>query len=387
MGNCSKFKITMKNSVTLGLFGSYDKNYTSNKLIETGLIENNVRLIEFNSSIPVTRLDQKNEMNWMNLITRVIRKYKVYIEVIKNRKKLTEVDAIYVGYPGHFDVLMAYPIAKLFRKKLIFNPLLIFFTGFSEEQGILTKKSLMGRIIKLGETVVYNACDMVFADTPFQEKYLMRDFNVAKEKLRVLPIGANDRYYKYTPYTNLSKKINVCYYGLYSPVHGVEHIIEAARILKDNKDIKFIFVGIGQTFKASFERAKKLKLTNVEFFYDVPMEKHPAIIEKADIFLGFLQKHPTVDRVIPNKIYQGLALGKVVLTADAPVTRSIFTHRKNMYFCKPSDPEDLVKAIVDLQTHPNLRKEIADNGYALYKKEFTPKAVGRKLIQFVQEIL
>ena len=142
MGNCSKFKITMKNSVTLGLFGSYDKNYTSNKLIETGLIENNVRLIEFNSSIPVTRLDQKNEMNWMNLITRVIRKYKVYIEVIKNRKKLTEVDAIYVGYPGHFDVLMAYPIAKLFRKKLIFNPLLIFFTGFFiwQEYGFFRKK-------------------------------------------------------------------------------------------------------------------------------------------------------------------------------------------------------------------------------------------------------
>jgi len=101
----------------------------------------------------------------------------------------------------------------------------------------------------------------------------------------------------------------------------------------------------------------------------------------------FMLQQTQVDRVIPNKIYQGQALGKVVLTADAPVTRSIFTHRKNMYFCKPSDPEDLVKAIVDLQTHPELRKEIADNGYALYKKEFTPKAVGRKLIQFVQEIL
>ena len=58
-----------------------------------------------------------------------------------------------------------------------------------------------------------------------------------------------------------------------------------------------------------------------------------------------------------------------------------------MYFCQPSNPKDLVKAILDLQSNPKLRKEIADNGYALYKKEFTPKAVGKKLIEFVQEIL
>ena len=376
-----------KEKISICLFGTYDRNYTSNKLILQGLKENNIDVVEINAHTPVTRLDSQKEMTWIKLIVRIARKYRIITEIVKNYKAFKKVDAIYVGYPGHFDVLIAYPIAKIFGKKLVFNPLLIFYTGFSEEQGILKKTTLMGKVLKGGETLIYNLCDMVFADTPFQEKYLIRDYKVAKEKLRVLPIGADDRYYKYTPYTNLGKKINVVYYGLYSPVHGVEHIIEAARILRNNKDVKFTFVGIGQTFKANYERAKKLKLPNVEFFHDVPMEKHPAIIQKADIFLGFLQKHPTVDRVIPNKIYQGQALGKVVLTADAPVTRSIFTHKQNMYFCQPSNPKDLVKAILDLQSNPKLRKEIADNGYALYKKEFTPKAVGKKLIEFVQEIL
>ena len=380
-------KIIRKAKISVCLFGTYDRNYTSNKLILQGLKENDIEVVEINAHTPVTRLDSPSEMTWIKLVGRIARKYRIVTEIIKNYKAFKKVDAIYVGYPGHFDVLIAYPIAKIFAKKLVFNPLLIFFTGFSEEQGILKKTSLLGKILKSGETLIYNLCDLVFADTPFQEKYLSKDFKVPQKKLRVLPIGADDKYYRYTPYKNLSKKINVVYYGLYSPIHGVEHVIEAARLLRNNKNIKFTFVGIGQTFKVNYERAQKLKLPNVEFFYDVPMEKHPAIIEKADIFLGFLQKHPTVDRVIPNKIYQGLALSKVVLTADVPVTRSIFTHKKNMYFCQPSDPKDLVKAVVDLQTNPKLRKEIADNGYALYKKEFTPKAVGKKLIEFVQEII
>ena len=215
----------------------------------------------------------------------------------------------------------------------------------------------------------------------------MRDFKVPEEKLRILPIGADDKYYQYTPYINLTKVINVVYYGLYSPIHGVEHIIEAANILRNDKNIKFTFVGIGQTFKTNFEWAKKLKLKNIDFLYDVPMEKHPAIIQKADIFLGFLQKHPSVYRIIPNKIYQGLALGKAIITADSPVIRSIFTHKKNIYLCKPSDPKDFAKAIIDLKRYPRLRKKIAENGHNLYKKQFTPKAVSEKLVKFIEGIL
>lgn len=369
------------------MFGTYDRNYTSNKLVIQGLQENHIPLLELNAHTPVTRLDNPREMSWVKLLGRILRKYKIFIEIAKRFNQLQSVNAIYVGYPGHFDVLVAYPIAKLLHKKLVFNPLLIFYTGFTEEQGILRKNSLLAKILRAGESLVYNLCDVVFADTPFQKDYLMKVFNVPEKKIRVLPIGADDRYYRYTPYTNKTKTINVVYYGLYSPIHGVEHIIEAANMLRDKKDITFTFVGNGNTFKENFERAKTLGLKNVTFHYDVPVEKHPAIIQKTDIFFGFLQNHPTVDRVIPNKIYQGLALGKTIITADAPVIRSVFTDKKNVYLCKPSDPKDLARAILDLQVHPALRMTIAENGYALYRKKFTPRVLGKRLAEYVNEVL
>lgn len=386
-GNYIKGSYSMK-KITVCFFGTYDKTYTSNKMIIKGLEENGVKVVEINSHIKVTKLTTVNEMSLLQIVKRVLRKYKIIIEIIKNFNLFLKTDLIYVGYPGHVDVFFAYPIAKLFRKKLVFNPLLIIYNGFADEQGILNKKSIFGKAVKILESTCYKLCDLVFADTSFQYDHLKKDFNIPANKLRILSLGADDADYKYTPYENTKeKKVHVVYYGLYSPVHGVEHIVEAANILRNDKDIRFSFVGQGNTFEKNYKRAQDLKLSNITFHRDVYEIKNLPILQSADIFLGFLQKHPTVDRVIPNKVYQGLALGRVVLTADSPITRSVFVSGKDAYLCKPSDPKALANAIVKLKNNPKLRTMIALNGYNLYKNKFTPYAVGKQLITYISEIL
>ena len=357
-------------------------------MILKGFEENNIDVTEVNAFIKVTKLTTTQEMSSLQIIKRVLKKYRIVTEIIKNFKAFSKTDVIYVGYPGHVDVFFAYPIAKLFGKKLVFNPLLIVYNGFADEQGILKKKSVLGRAIKTVESICYKLCDMVFADTPFQYEHLKNDFNIPESKLRVLPIGADDTGYKYTLYKNTKgKKVHVVYYGLYSPIHGVEHIIEAANILRNDKDVHFSFVGQGNTYEQNFKRANELKLSNVTFYHDIPESEHLPIMQSADIFLGFLQKHPTVDRVIPNKVYQGLALGRVVLTADSSVTRSVFTNKKDAYLCESSNPKALVSAIIELKDNPRLRTSIAAAGYKLYKNHFTPKAVGKQLIDYIAEIV
>lgn len=377
----------MKKNVKVCFFGTYDREYTANKIVLEGLKENRVQVLEINSEVKLTRLDSKKDITWLALLKRLIKKYKIFAEIIKNLDNFKKADVIYVAFPGHLDVLFAYPFAKIFKKKLILNPVVSFSYGFTEEQTILNKNSLLAKVAKIGETFIYKLIDLLLPDTPYQKEFFKKTFNIPDGKLRVLPIGADNRYYKYTPYENKSKKINVVYYGLYSPPHGVEHIIEAANILKNDKDIKFTLVGNGNAFQENFDRAKKLSLKNVEFFYETPIEQHPAIIQKADIFLGFLQKHPIVERVIPNKVYQGLALGKVVVTADAPVTRSVFKDRENIYLVKPSNPQELAKTVLELKKNPNLRVKIAKSGYSLYLEKFTPKAVGSLLKKYLEEVV
>ena len=369
-------------------FGTYDKTYTSNRMILKGLLENNVSVLEINADTKVTKLTTKEEMSWLPIVMRIIRKYRIITEIVKNFRKFKKTDVIYVGYPGHVDVFPAFILAKLFGKKLVFNPLLIIYNGFVHEQGILKENSLLAQAIKKAESIAYNLCDLVFADTPFQYEHLKNDFSIPAAKLRVLPIGADDRGYAYSQYKNTKdKKVNVVYYGLYSPIHGVEHIIEAARLLRNDNNIHFTFIGNGNTFEVNYAKAMKLKLPNVTFYSNTPESEHLKIMQTADIFLGFLQKHPSVDRIIPNKVYQGLSLGRVVLTADAPVTRSMFNHKKDMYLVAPADPKAFADAIVELKNNPSLRAEIAANGYKRFQKDFSPKAVGKQLVAYIKEIL
>lgn len=373
--------------LTVCFFGAYDKTYTSNLIVMHGLKENGVEIVEVNSNIKVTRLDSKKDMGWWPLIKRIIRKYKLIPEIFQHLDDIGKSDVIYIGYPGHFEVLPAFIIGKIFQKKIFFFPVIVFYTGFVDDQDILKKNSFLGRIIKFGEKLIYNMVDVVLPDTPLQKQHLINLFNLPENKLKVLPIGADSRAYKYTPYLNKEKRITCTYYGLYTPLHGVEHVIEAARILRDNSDIKFTFVGNGKTFQENYDRAKKLGLTNVEFFYNTPESEHAAILEKADLFFGFLQDHPTVTRVIPNKVYQGLALGKVVVTADSPVARSVFTHNENVCLVAPSNPKDLAEKILELKNNPHLRKQIAESGYQLYQQKFTPIAIGKTLIKYIEEVL
>lgn len=370
------------NPLHICFFGTYDRTYTSNILTLQGLAANGAKVSEVNAHIKVTTLNKQSEMGWFQLIKRVFKKYRIFVEIAKNWSLFPKVDVIYVGYPGHFDVLFAVVLGKIFRKPVVFNPLLIFYIGFVEEQRILKPGTLLARILKWGESLVYKSVDLVIADTPFQEELLIKDFGVKPKNICTVPIGADDRAYGYTPFTNdKGHKLHVVYYGLYSPIHGIEHLLDAAEILKNNADISFTFVGNGQTFKPTFERAQKLKLKNIKFVYDVPESEHFAILQTADVFLGFLAKHPTVERVIPNKVYQGLSLGKVVLTADSVVAKSIFTHRENMYLVPPANGQAVADALLELSEYPKQRLKIAQNGHKLFVEHFSPKSVGRLLLK------
>ena len=373
--------------LTACFFGSYDRNFTSNKIIYQGLINNGARVVIVNSHTPVTRLDSEKDATFLNLIKRILKKNKIFIEIFKNIKGIRKSDVIYVGYPGHVDVLLAFIIAKLFHKKLVFNPLIIIYTGLTEEQKIVKKESLFAKIVKIAETLIYKSCDLVFADTNYQKEHLNKEFGLSKDKIKVLPIGADDKVYPYAPKVGETQHFNVVYYGLFSPIHGVEFLIKAAKILEKEKSIKFILVGNGNTFEKDFNLAKKLKLKNVVFEKDMRENDAFNTLRQSDIFLGFLADHPVGKRVVPNKVYQGLALGKTVLTAYSPAIEGMLTHKKDVYLRKADNQESAAQAILDLKNNPKLNSQIARNGYELFKEKFTPNSIGRDLAKYLREII
>ncbi|EKD90939.1 MAG: glycosyl transferase group 1 [uncultured bacterium] len=363
-------------------FGTYDKKYSSNKIILDGFKKNFIKVLEINNDIRITPLNNSNHLAILNLIKRLWIKLSLIPLIFKNLSKIKKCDAIYVGYPGHIDILISYPLAKLLGKKLIFYPCIILYITFTEDVNLFTKDSIYAKLLKIYERFIYKLPDLIYSDIPLQKDVFINQFGVDPKKIKEIPIGADDLIYTYSGVKN-SKNLNVVYYGLYSPLHGVEHIINAAKILKNQKNVKFLMVGDGQTFDQNYKLAKKNKLKNVIFYKDATEDNAKEILNSGHLFLGHAQKSPTVFRTLPNKVYQGLALGKVVITADTPASRGVFNHLGNAYLFKPANPKDLAKGILLLSKNPKLVSKIAENGYKLYISRFTPKMIAKKIIDDV----
>ncbi|MEA3398216.1 MAG: glycosyltransferase [Patescibacteria group bacterium] len=178
-----------------------------------------------------------------------------------------------------------------------------------------------------------------------------------------------------------NSKFIVFFHGTFIPLQGVEYIVRTANILKGHSDILFRFVGKGQTYNEVVEYVEKNRLSNVEFLGYVPVEDIPNYLQKADICLGIFGDVPKTKRVIPNKVYEGIAMNKPVLTADTPAIREVFKDRLNILLCKVADEKDLADKILELKEDRKLKNAISNNGYQFFIQHITSSVLVKKFLK------
>ena len=120
------------------------------------------------------------------------------------------------------------------------------------------------------------------------------------------------------------------------------------------------------------DEAKKILLENVEKDIAADISKK---IKEADVVLGIFGATRKTQMVIPNKVYEGLALGKAVITADTPAIRELLTDHENVLLCKAGDPQDLANKILELKRDSGLRLRIGVNGHTIFTSKLTPKII------------
>jgi glycosyltransferase involved in cell wall biosynthesis len=107
----------------------------------------------------------------------------------------------------------------------------------------------------------------------------------------------------------------------------------------------------------------------------------------ADILLGVFGTTPQSLMTVQNKIYEGLAMAKPVLTGDSPAISQVLTHGQHVYLCDRANPHALAKAIENLSRDPDLRSLLATNGQALFQKHFTLKHIGGQFHSHLQSLV
>ncbi|MWV50410.1 glycosyltransferase [Rathayibacter sp. VKM Ac-2803] len=161
------------------------------------------------------------------------------------------------------------------------------------------------------------------------------------------------------------------YYGNYIPLHGLDLVLEALTRLPAKVEVEVVLIGGGSRRASVEKRVADLGLGTVCRFVDpVAEEQLAGHIAWSDVVLGVFGSSPKAKSVIANKVWQGLACGRTVLTQSSESLSEI---------------TDLVPNLLRT-TRPGSAASIAESLAALAEQELPEDlAVDTRLDAYVED--
>jgi glycosyltransferase involved in cell wall biosynthesis len=230
------------------------------------------------------------------------------------------------------------------------------------------KESALLRLMEKFERYLYRKSACVVAVTPaFKENLVGR--GIDENKVAVVINGVDLA--QFTPVERddllaaewgLQDSFVVGYLGTHGMAHALGNVLDAAEILRDRPEIKFLFIGNGAERNQLIASARERRLENVVFIQPQPREMMPKAWGLCDLGLVHLKDTPVFSEVIPSKIFEAMAMKRPILIAspEGVASRLVLADGAGRWV-PPENPKALAEAVCRLADDDSLRANLASN--------------------------
>jgi glycosyltransferase involved in cell wall biosynthesis len=339
------------------MFGAFDPDYARNRVLRTGLF----------------RLGVHVDCCMAPLGARGLRRSAL---LLRRFARAARPDVVLVPEFRHKDVPLARLLASVSGAALVVDPLVSRWDTKVADWGATSPRSLQADHNRRIDRAAVRFADLLLCDTRAHALYFHRFYRTPLSRVAVVPVGFDDSVFRPLPPPPVAP-FRVAFFGSYLPLHGVETIVAAARRL-GGTGIRFLLVGSGQTFAAAdAARRDGVELDLVPT--QSPLDLVPRL-QTAHVLLGIFGTTPKAARVVPNKLYQGLALGRAMVSADTPALREFFVPEEHLLAVPPGDAPALAAAILRLRDDRALCARLGRDGAQWVHARFGPEAVARRFL-------
>jgi glycosyltransferase involved in cell wall biosynthesis len=349
-------------------FGTYERDYPRNAQVIAALRGAGVEVSERHISVW-----ERNTHKWQAGAGTAARLALAQARLFRRPRE--EFDALIVGYPGHLDLPAARRVAA--GRPVVFNPLVSLYDTFVEDRRRFRPKSPAGRALEAIDRRALGGADLVIADTQADAEFLAELGGLPQDKVEVCFVGAEERVF--TPGWEPGQPFHALFVGKLIPLHGVATVLEAARLAPD---LRFRIVGSGQLEPLLQERPP-----NVEHVPWVEYERLPHELHRAGCALGIFGTSAKAGRVIPNKVFQALACGVPVVTADTPAARELLVDGESAQLVPSGGAPALAAAVRRFAEDPALARRIADGGLRAYRAHASERVLGERWRTLIEGLL
>lgn len=368
-------------------FGTYRASYNRNKIMISALRSAGVDVVVCQENLwysiedreRVTAGDWRFPKFWLRVM-------KTYTKLVFRSFSIGKFDLMILGYPGQFDVFLAKVICFFKKIPLVWDVLMsIYLVAVERKLGDSRYSAI--NIIRRVEKKALGIPDLLIQDTKQYVNWFFDNYEIEKNRFKLVPIGADDSIFKPSEQKKVKKNtFRVLYYGTFIANHGLDHILEAARQLMYETEIEFLFIGEGPEKSRIVQKAEIEKLTNATFKGWCSQLELAEQIGLADVCLGAFGKTPQSLMTVHNKIYECMACGKTVVTGTSLAIQDQFTDEVELKMCERSG-QAIAEAIIHLKENPGMIERIGINARQSFVENYSINALGRLLRLHLENLL
>lgn len=288
-------------------------------------------------------------------------------------RRIETPDVLWCGGTRPFITLL--PYARLTDATTIWN------VGLMHES--------TGKVKSINSVCLWGA-DHVFIESKEQAKRQLTDEQYANhfDKFTVFYKGLDTE--KFDPSRFDEKacdKLHVGTAALINPRKGLEHFIDAAAmILEQRDDVYFTIAGAparenDKQYKKELEaRVRELTIENhIEFLGWV--EEMPEYLSSLDVFVL-----PSYNEGIPGAVREALAMSLPVIATDIGGTSEVVHDGETGILIEPEDPDAIAEAVDYLLSNPEIRAKMGARGRDLIVSEFSSESYVANYEAFLKRI-
>jgi len=374
--------------MTVCYWGTYDSGYPRNRILIAGLRAGGVDVRECHFPLwkDTAQKLRHARSGWLG-VGQVLRWARAYASLSVRFLRSPRPDFLFVGYSGHFDVFPAWLLSRARRVPLVFDAFLSLYDSLVLDRDAVARNGPKARFLAWIDRTACRLADRVLLDTRAHATFFCESFDLPGEKFLILPIGADDSVFRPGERSaDRGRPYTVLHFGRYIPLHGLETVVRAARLLQERgASCRFLLVGDGEERSKIEALAERLGVRCLEFRGAEPPHRLAATIRDADLCLGIFGETGKAARVVPNKVYEAMAAGRPVVTGDSPAAREFLTDGVDCLLCRRGDPESLASAILRLMADRELADRLASAGRMRFQQKASPAVIGRALVGHLRE--
>lgn len=306
--------------------------------------------------------------------------------------KLNKADYLICESPPLFLGLSALVLKRAKKAKLVFN-VSDLWPESAEKLGLISNKFILNVTTRLEEKL-YASSALITGQTQGIVRNIKGRF--PHKTVYWLPNGVDISFYDSGKIESNWREENgfdkddflLLYAGIVGHAQGLEVILKAAELTKNEPRLKWIILGSGPEKEKLLAMKQTLKSTNVFFFDPLPKVKMPEVWKAVDVSMVPLKRIDLFKGAIPSKIFEGLAMKKPLLLGVEGEAEELFIQEgKAGKAYIPEDEKDCAEKAMQLFNNRDEATKYGENGFNYVQTKFNRDKVAEGFYNFLVENL